>query len=542
MTVETVDPATAASGGASTWSSVNAASLLAALGDSSDSTAAWFREYSSSLADRLYITFDPPAGPSAGDLVERVVWRIRHGIDSGGDVDAGTFDLGTPYGSTVGTTLKSTIQDLEFSTIVPAGTTAVDFATGCWIDHPVGATEDNDRYFYKADIDVTFISPPTVTISGPSGTVTATSRPTILWSVTAEKAQTLAQIRVYTQATANAGGFVAGQTDGLIYSANVVDGTTEHQLAEGIPNDDYRVFVRSRHKVNGQDQISAWDSQDWTQGISAPTAPTIGTLLADQSLGVITVPITAPASSTPAVDRIELQRRVARTASELGDYETVDTNVQIAAGATGYFHDERVPEFWQYQYRARSIAVTGGEDLASVWDDTTNTFTSWTMSPYYFLLDTGFRGDGSSYAPSDGAAIRLRAASNSIPGQTRRRAYGRHEIRGRADPVVTYDVVQLADPFQLTALSFIDDIADPFSFPDTYASRQEIDQMLARDTVLVLKAEQETGVANRFVVVVEHQRLRVPDALEAETTRLEVFTLVEVAEPPYVDGATVVTS
>ncbi|MEM9609924.1 MAG: hypothetical protein AAGA99_21065 [Actinomycetota bacterium] len=543
MSVETLDPVTAEADETNGWEVAGgAASLVAALTDASDATGAQYKGLNATrLQNRLFMTWNPPAGPAAGALVESVTWRFRHAMQ--GTRASGVFWPSTPYGGTVITTLLGVIQDSEFTTVVPAGTLAADFATGCWIDHPLSTAKADDvRLIYEAEIDVVYFDPPSVTIDGPTGSILATSTPLIEWTVTSELDQTLAEILIYEQATANAGGFVIGQSSGLIYSASVTALLSEHSLSQAIPNDDYRVFVRTRQQVNGQDQLSAWASQDWTQNVSSPSSPTIGTP-ATNGFGVQTVDVTAPASSIPAVERIEVQRRIARTSAEIADaaYETVDANVVLAAGATGRFADERVPEGWQFQYRARSIAVVGGEGIASTWVTTVNTSSTWNLSPYVFLIDTAFRGTASSYLPSDGQAVRLRLAPNGIPGHARQRRWGRHDVRGRRDPIVTFDVVQYPDQIQLAAWSFIDEIADPFAFPDSYASREEIDQLLERDTVVVLKAEAELGEPLRYFVIVAHDRQRVDDALATETTRLELFTLVPVDPPAYVDGATVAT-
>lgn len=153
---------------------------------------------------------------------------------------------------------------------------------------------------FATDATVLGGTPATVTVTGPAGSVTTTSRPTVTWSLNDPEGdpQERYQVKVFSAAQYGAGGFDPATSSTTWDSTETLDVTARaRQVGVDLANGTtYRAYVR----VRTSGQWSTWQYSTFTLALTAPAAPTFAVAV-DAMLDrvVLTVTGTHASSSFP---------------------------------------------------------------------------------------------------------------------------------------------------------------------------------------------------------------------------------------------------
>lgn len=223
---------------------------------------------------------------------------------------------------------------------------------------------------FEGYLDVTYVTQPVVTVTAPTGTVTNTNQPTVVWSDTLDSdggPQTYYQVRVFTAAQYGAGGFdpaTSTATTEIGSSAGYPAGAdSSWQVAAILPNATYRAYVRVAQTVNGSAHWSAFAYSGFVVNVALPAVPTL-TLTPDNANGRIRVRA-ADNAGTATTDYLYLERSL--------DSGTTWTPVRLAATdpdpltPDADVYDYEAPNGATVQYRARAAHSYTGVLAYSAW-------------------------------------------------------------------------------------------------------------------------------------------------------------------------------
>jgi hypothetical protein len=146
---------------------------------------------------------------------------------------------------------------------------------------------------YELYIDVLTTTRPTVTVTSPSGSVTDTTFPSILWtySDTEGDIQNAYEIKIFDSLTYSAAGFNADTSTAIVGSGVVVSPNVGQTLEVDLANSTtYRAYVRVAQLVNGENYFSTWAYSQFSLAIDAPASPTV-TAFFDSTVGGVSVTI-----------------------------------------------------------------------------------------------------------------------------------------------------------------------------------------------------------------------------------------------------------
>ena len=276
-------------------------SVHAALSDSSDST------YITRSSATVPASYEAEFGTTTLAATEKVAYvnlRARGTIGTTGSIELSLGVITDRNGRTVSYSVPfSKANTLALSTLDTALklTTAPNGAawTQTLIDNLVvkftdNATASGDRGgLYELYVDVITTAQPTVTVTAPTGTITDTTFPSVVWTYadTDGDPQNAYEIKVFDSTTYGAGSFSADTstptvTTGIVTSSNNGQ-TLEADLADGTT---YRAYVRVAQLVNGANYFSDWAYSQFTIDVDAPATPLI-TAFYDSQIGAVTVTV-----------------------------------------------------------------------------------------------------------------------------------------------------------------------------------------------------------------------------------------------------------
>lgn len=226
-------------------------------------------------------------------------------------------------------------------------------------------------------VDVDYNERPTVTVTGPSGTLSDIDQPTVTWTWSDPEgdSQEAYEVEVRTSATPGAGTL-------LWTSGEVLSSATSRQVGVALPNGTYYAHVRARQQWEGVG--THWSATavgaSFTVNVSPPPVPSV----------------TGTPSTTLARVLVTVTRGGASPATE-----TFDVDVSDDAGTTweplryGYglvpdgsgvstVYDYEAPPDVQRTYRTRANRTVNGNPVASAYGTGTATLTldaSWLKVP-----------------------------------------------------------------------------------------------------------------------------------------------------------------
>lgn len=267
-------------------SPVGAATIWQALSDNSDSTYMDTTTAGNGGGVDL-TTFTIPALA----IVRRVTTRLRA-------KGAGTIQVNLWVGSSViGNTtpiLTSTITTYT----VGSYTSPPGFFGGPWSQ---AAIDSLQAAFFSSDtsnqamalyIDVVYNRAPTATVTGPTGTITSSSRPAVTWTYSDPEgdAQERYRVKIFSAAQYGAAGFNPATSTATWDSGQVLSAATTATPAN-LANGTYRAYVQVADVGSGG-RWGNWSAfSGFTVNIPTPAAPTV-TATAEPSNGRVTLTVT----------------------------------------------------------------------------------------------------------------------------------------------------------------------------------------------------------------------------------------------------------
>ncbi len=393
---------------------VGAADVGTALSDDSD--ASYIRVGAGPYWN-LAALFDAWSLP-AGAKLRTIVLRIRAKTASGtvSVFAAVTFEGGLPnltaspsFGSAGFTTATSAGRTVN----AKAAVTSVQIEPGA----PLATIDIAEVY-----LDVLYASQPSTTVSGPSGTVTDTTQPTISWVHTPGTdggGQSAWEVRVFNDAQYSATGFNPA-TSTPFWSASGSGATSSVVPVAQLVDDNYRAYVRTAQSVNGASHWASYAYGAFTVSSTPPPAPTI-TATPDDALGRVRLVVT--------IDETEASlARVEHSIDGGATWLPVRGGSRITVpGSTAILYDNEAPNGVTTQFRAQAIRETVNGDVASAWS--TSASTSWAGSPTWLKHLRN---------PNLSRTVRFHV----MPEPTRDRRQGVHGVLGATYPVVTQGRLQ----------------------------------------------------------------------------------------------------
>lgn len=277
------------------------ASVHAALADDSDST------YITRSSSTVPASYEAEFGTQTLAATEKVAYvnlRARASIGTTGSIELSLGVITDRNGRTVSYSVPfSKANTLSLSTL----DTALKLTTApngeAWtqtlIDNLVVKFADNaiasgDRAnLYALYVDVITTTQPTVSVTAPTGTVTDTTFPSVVWTYADADGdpQNAYEIKVFDSTTYGGASFdedtsTPTVTTGIVTSSNNGQ-TLEADLADGTT---YRAYVRVAQLVNGANYFSDWAYSQFTIDVDAPATPLI-TAFYDSEEGAVTVTV-----------------------------------------------------------------------------------------------------------------------------------------------------------------------------------------------------------------------------------------------------------
>jgi hypothetical protein len=311
------------------------ASVHAALADSSDST------FITRTSTTVPASYEAEFGTQTLASTEKVAFvnlRARATVGTTGSIELSLGVITDRNGRTVSysvpftkaNTLALTTLDTAFKlTTAPNG----EAWTQTLIDNLVVKFTDNaitsgDRAgLYELFVDVVTTTQPTVSVTAPTGTITDTTFPSVVWTYADADGdpQNAYEIKVFDSATYSAGGFSPDTSTptvetGIVTSSNNGQ-TLEADLADATT---YRAYVRVAQLLNGSNYFSDYAFTQFTIDVDAPATPLISAFF-DADIGAVTLTVFGRTNSlSPNQSSLETNT----------DGWVADSNCVIARSAT----------------------------------------------------------------------------------------------------------------------------------------------------------------------------------------------------------------
>ena len=279
-----------------------AANVWTALSDNSDST---YITRTSTTAPAFYESEFGTVTLASTERVVTVNLRVR--IDAGTSPNA-AFSLGVitdRNGRVVSysvpitrITSDATITTYDLGLNLTAAPNGAPWSQTL-LDNLVFKFSDNsitsaDRTaLYEVYIDVVTTAQPSVTVTAPSGTVTTTSFPSVVWTYTDTDGdpQSAYQIKIFDSTVYGGAGFDPDTSTALVDTGVVAStnngATLETDLADATT---YRAYVKVAQSVSGSNYFSNWAYSQFSIDVDAPATPTISAFFdTDEGAVILTI-------------------------------------------------------------------------------------------------------------------------------------------------------------------------------------------------------------------------------------------------------------
>ncbi len=224
------------------------------------------------------------------------------------------------------------------------------------VDYKTGADATG---VYELYVDVDTATEPTAAVSAPTGTLTDTATPEVVFSYTdpdLTDEQAYYEIKIYTAAHYGATGFSPEESDGTYETGVVASSDTSHQVEQYLDNATYRAYVRVGKNIGGTQLWSDWAYSGFTLNVTRPATPTISA-----SWDTATSKATITVTGTSSVSFDDQFFQVERSIDGGTTYELIrnGTDMQPAVGYASTVLDYEVPRGISAKYRARAIGEVG---------------------------------------------------------------------------------------------------------------------------------------------------------------------------------------
>jgi len=277
------------------------ASVHAALADNSDLT------YITRTSDTVPASYETEFGTTTIGATEKVVsvnLRARIEVGTAGNAQFSLGVITDRNGRTVSYSVPVTKQNtLAISTVdIALNLTSAPNGqvwTQTLIDNLVFKFTDNAKILadktsvYALYVDVVTTAQPTLTVSSPSGTITDTSFPSVVWAFSDADGdpQSAYEIKIFDSATYGGAGFSPSTSTPTVESGIIVSSNNGQTLEADLANSTtYRAYVRVAQLLNGDNYFSQFAFSQFTLGVNAPASPTISAFY-DSGQGNVTITI-----------------------------------------------------------------------------------------------------------------------------------------------------------------------------------------------------------------------------------------------------------
>jgi hypothetical protein len=261
-------------------------SVHAALADNSDST---FITRTSNTVPAFYEGEFGTTTLSATERVLSVNLRARIVVGTAGNAQFSLGVITDRNGRTVYYSVPITKQNtLALSTVdfalnmtsAPNGAawtqTLIDNLVFKFADNAT-ATADKTSV-YEVYVDVVTTAQPTVTVTAPTGSITNTSFPSVVWtySDTDGDPQSAYEVKIFDSTTYGASGFSPDTSTPSVQTGIVTSSNTGQTLEADLANSTtYRAYVRVAQLANGVNYFSDWAFSQFSLAVNAPANPSV---------------------------------------------------------------------------------------------------------------------------------------------------------------------------------------------------------------------------------------------------------------------------
>lgn len=209
-------------------------------------------------------------------------------------------------------------------------------------------------------VDVTYNERPVGTATGPTGTITVTTRPAVTWTYTDPESdpQDSYWVRIFSSAQYGAGGFNPLKSPAIADSGWLKGTDLTWTSDVDLPNDSYRAYVQVAQVFPGRSQhVGLQTFVSFTQNVPGPGNPSVTATPEDDIFSRVRVEVTAGA--TPATETYNM---LYSDNSGL-DWAILRDGLQIPIAPLGttVIYDDEAP-----LYRARWYKVQAFRTLGSI--------------------------------------------------------------------------------------------------------------------------------------------------------------------------------
>jgi len=131
---------------------------------------------------------------------------------------------------------------------------------------------------YEVYADVVTTAQPTVTVTAPSGTITTTSFPSVVWTYadTDGDPQSAYEVKIFDATTYGGPSFSADTSTPSVETGIVTSSNQGQTLEADLANSTtYRAYVRVAQLANGSNYFSGWAYSQFSLAVDAPANPTV---------------------------------------------------------------------------------------------------------------------------------------------------------------------------------------------------------------------------------------------------------------------------
>ncbi|MCW2904198.1 MAG: RoPhREQ1 9 [Streptosporangiaceae bacterium] len=359
------------------WSVVGAASAAVALSDNTDSTYVQLTPRCRLDIDRMRVTVPAPTLPAGAQIssvgirmrIQTVVWPAPQPQCLGWfrchrppNIITAIIDLillllfgwRCPQQPTV----VWVTQQLQNQTSDPSGN---PWTLASFNNFEVNIGRDdvyaNPLRVSEVYVDVVYTQQSAVTVTGPTGTITNTCRPTVTWSYTQPDAnpQSKYQVAVYTAAQVAAIGFVPFVSTPLQASGWIFGTDLQWTLNQDITNGNYAAYVQVAQTWPGTgDFIGPYDDQTWTQSISGAPNAVLSSAVFDATYNRVTLTVTPGSGASTYAFAVQCSRDSGITWGPVRG-----ALLLTATGGSMTVYDWQAPLNVPSQYRVLAYGQTG---------------------------------------------------------------------------------------------------------------------------------------------------------------------------------------
>lgn len=222
-------------------------------------------------------------------------------------------------------------------------------------------TEFNDSTnvadIYEAFIDIDVSNQPSITVSNPTGTITTSAAPDVIWAFTDTDGETQSffEIKVFSAAQFNAVGFDPATSIPTFSSGEIGSSDDTSPIGQLLTTGTYRAYVRAAKSVNGQPFFSAFAFSQFTLSFTPPVTPTLAASWS-APLGRASFNITGAALPAGYVSQYY---EVERSDDAGATFRQIRNGTDIIPSGTfiGTTQDYEAPREIVVFYRARAIGI-----------------------------------------------------------------------------------------------------------------------------------------------------------------------------------------